>query len=110
QACRAFGRALLLARAGPARLGDLALLGDGELARRHVARDGRARADGRALSDGDRRHQLHVGADLHIVLDHGAVLVGAVVVAGDGAGADVDVASYRCVADVREVVRLAGAP
>src|SRR5687767_12021554 len=43
---------------------------------------------------------------MHLVLDHGAVLVGAVVVAGDGAGADVDVASHRGIADVGEVVGL----
>ena len=52
-------------------------------------------ADGRARADRHRRDQLHVGADVHVVLDHGAVLVGAVVVAGDGAGADVHVAARR---------------
>ena len=43
---------------------------------------------------------------MHVVLDDGAVLVGAVVIAGDGAGADVDVAPHRGVADIGEVVGL----
>ena len=43
----------------------------------------------------------------HVVLDHRAVLVRAVVVAGDRAGADVDAARRRRVADVGEVVGLA---
>src|SRR6185436_18686866 len=49
--------------------------------------------------------QLGVGTDEDIVLDYRAVLVGAVVVAGDGAGADVDVAPDRGIPDVGQVVR-----
>ena len=69
-----------------------------------------AGADGRARADRHRRDQLGVGSDVHVVLDDGAVLVRAVVVAGDGAGADVDVAADARVADVGQVVGLAARP
>ena len=60
---------------------------DGELARRCVLADGRAAADGGAGADRHRRHQHAVAADAGVVADDGAVLVGAVVVGGDAAGA-----------------------
>ena len=47
-----------------------------------------------------------VGADESVVFDHRAILVGAVVVAGDRAGADVDVAADRGVAKIGQVVGL----
>jgi hypothetical protein len=53
-----------------------------------------------------RRDQLGVGADEGIVLDDRLELVGAVVVAGDRAGADVDAAADRRVADVGQMVGL----
>ena len=43
-----------------------------------------------AFRDGHGRDELHVRAYVHAVLDHRAVLVGAVVIAGNGARADVD--------------------
>ena len=43
---------------------------------------------------------------MHIVADRGAVLVGAVVVGGDAAGADVDARADRRVAQVGQVIRL----
>src|SRR5687768_17976111 len=104
------GALLLLLRPPPVRLRHLLLLGQGQAARRYVLADRGARADGGARAHGDGGDQLHVGADVHIVLDHGAMLVRAVVVAGDGTGADVDVAPDGGVAHVGEVVRLAASP
>ena len=100
-------RASLLARPLPA--GDRHLLRarNRELAGRGVAGQRGAGAERRAATDGHRRDQLRVGADEDVVLDHGAVLVRAVVVAGDGAGADVDVAADGRVADVGEMIGLA---
>src|SRR5262245_63822670 len=95
-----------LGRALPARAMLLRLGVDDEPPRRGVLPDGGAGADSRALRHRDRRDELHVGADLHLVFDHGAVLARAVVVAGDGARPDVDVAADRGVADIGEMVRL----
>src|SRR6185503_12550023 len=77
-----------------------------QLPGRRVLADGRAGADVRAARDAHRRDQRRVRADEAFVLDHGAVLLGAVVVAGDGAGADVDARADLGVADVGEVVGL----
>jgi hypothetical protein len=79
---------------------------DGELVGRRVLGQRGAGAERGAAADGDRRHQLRIGADEDVVLDHRAVLVGAVVVAGDGAGADVDVPADGGIADIGEVVGL----
>src|SRR5678816_1373227 len=90
----------------PARPHDLLFLGQREFAWRHVLGNGRAGTYGCARMDGDRRNQLDIGTDQYVVLDHGAVLVHAVVVARDGAGADIHVASYAGVAHVGEMVGL----
>ena len=47
-----------------------------------------------------------VGADEHVRADLGAVLVDAVVIAGDGAGADIGARADACVADIGEVIGL----
>ena len=72
-------------------------------------RDGRAAADGGAVAERHRRHQHAVAADVHVGADHGAVLVGAVVVGGDAAGAEVDALAHRGVAQVGQVVGLGAA-
>ncbi len=54
----------------------------------------------------DRRDQRRIGADEGARADLGAVLVEAVVVAGDGAGADVGFGAHVGVADIGEVVDL----
>ena len=41
---------------------------------------------------------------MHVIANHGAVLVGAVVVGGDAACTVVDALAYRCVAQVRQVI------
>src|SRR5437016_2867825 len=78
----------------------------GELPRGRVLADGRGGADVGAARDAHRRHQRRVRADEAVVLDHRAVLCRAVVVAGDGARADVDGVADLGVANVREMVRL----
>ena len=60
----------------------------------------------RAVADRHRRDQHAVAADVHVVADHRAVLVRAVVVGGDAAGAVVDARADRGVAEVGEVVGL----
>src|SRR5207248_5988150 len=54
-----------------------------------------------------RRHQRRVRADERAVLDPGLVLEEAVVVAGDGAGADVDLAPDHGIADIGQMIGLA---
>ena len=84
----------------------LARAGDGELAGRRVLGDRRAAADRRAGADLDRRDQDAVAADVRVGADRRAVLVRAVVVGGDAAGAEVDALADVAVAEVGEVVGL----
>ena len=72
----------------------------------HVLGDDAARADVGAVADLDRRHERRVGADEGALADVGEVLVEAVVVAEDGAGADVGALAHAAVADIGEVVGL----
>ena len=58
---------------------------EGQRPRGHVLGDGAARRHVGAFAHRDRRHQRAVAADEGPGLDRGGVLVGAVVVAGDGA-------------------------
>ena len=73
---------------------------------RDVLGDDAARADIGALADLDRRHQRGVGADKGAGADLGAMLVEAVIVAGDGAGADISARADAGIADISEVVNL----
>lgn len=57
--------------------------------------------------DSDRRHQIGIAADEGIVLDDGLVLVLAVIVAGDGAAADIDMRPYGSIAHIRKMRDLA---
>src|SRR4030067_2683514 len=72
-----------------------------------MAGDGRAGAYRPALADRHRRDQLRIRADEHVVLNDRAVLVCAVVIAGDRARADIDAAAPGAVADVAEMIGLA---
>src|SRR3990170_3503635 len=100
------GGQLLPAGARPAGLVHLAAAGDGESTGRHVFGDGRAGGHVGAPADLDRRHQLRAAADENLVADDGGVLVDPVVIAGDGAGADVRLAADAGIAEVGEVLRL----
>src|SRR5690606_19289524 len=78
------------------------------LAGRHLAAalHDRAGAGHRAVAHLARRHEHGAAADEGVVADHGAVLVLAVVVGGDRAGADVRLAADAGVAAVTEVLGL----
>src|SRR5262245_35872442 len=90
----------------PARDRHLARARHGELPGGRVLADGGSRADIGAARDAHRRDQRRVRADEALVLDHGAVLRYAVVVAGDRSRADVDARAHLGVADVGEMVGL----
>src|SRR3954452_19178268 len=73
---------------------------DGERIVGHVLGDDRAGADIGAVADFHRRHQRGVGADEGALADNGLVLGKAVIVAGDGAGAEIGIGSDMGVADI----------
>src|SRR5262249_35702031 len=79
----------------------------GQLALGRVLGQRRAGAGIGARADFDRRHQHRAGADESVVAYLGAPLVRAVVVHSDAAGADVDLASERRVAEICQVIGLA---
>ena len=60
-----------------------------------------------AVADLDRRHQRGIGADEGALADIGTVLGDAVVIAGDGAGADIGALAHSRIADVAEMIGLA---
>src|SRR5215471_17829909 len=85
---------------------DLPRAPQGERIRGNVVGDARSRTDVSSLPELHRRHQGRVAADEHAVLDHRRVFVHAVVVAGDGAGTDVDsLANFR-VTQIGQMIRL----
>src|SRR5690606_33841957 len=86
---------------------DLARARQGELAFGRVLGDGRPGAGVGISADLHRRHQHGARADEGIVADLGAPLVGAVIVHGYRAGADVDLSPDGGVAQVGQVVGLA---
>src|SRR5512136_707394 len=57
--------------------------------RSHLLRDGGAGCHVRAASDANRRHETGVGSDEGLVLDDRLVFAEPIVVARDGAGADI---------------------
>src|SRR5713101_3188725 len=77
-----------------------------ELPGRRVPGERGSGAERCALAHPHGRDKLCVGADRDVVLDDRAVLVRPVVVAGDRAGADIDVLSDLAVADVGKVIGL----
>src|SRR3989441_11483369 len=103
-------RSLLRLPRGPAFLHDLVAAADRERAGWNVLGDRRAGADVGALADRERSHEARVGADERVVADPRFVLRDAVVVAGDGAGADVDALAHGRVAHAREAGYLRAPP
>src|SRR5207247_8185021 len=75
---------------------------DAKRAGRDVLTDRRAAADVGTAPHGDRGHQLRVAPDEGAVFNHGPVLFLAVVIAGDGAGADVHIFADGGVAEIRQ--------
>src|SRR5207245_10038287 len=105
-ACSLGGFRLLPARVRPALLDHLAGAAEGEGPGGDVLRDRAAGGDVRALPDRDGGDERRVAAHEDLGLDPRRVLAGAVVVAGDGARADVHARPDGGIADVREVRRL----
>src|ERR1700688_3705206 len=73
---------------------------------RNILGDARRRSHIRALAHAHRSHQGAVATNEYTIVNDSSVLVDAVVVAGDGAGADVHTRSNLSIAQVCEVVRL----
>src|SRR5690606_6400024 len=71
-----------------------------------IGGDDGARRDIGAVADLDRRNQRGIGADKGTGADLGPVLGEAVVIAGDGAGADIGASTHARVSNVGEVVGL----
>ena len=93
----------LLARpkaGGPAGKSLLLAARDGQLVRRDILGHHRTSADDRAGADADRCNQRAVGADEGARADLRPILAETVVIAGDGAGADIGFLADRRVADV----------
>ena len=90
-------------RLGPAVEVGLALAGDAKCLRGHVFGDGAAGGGVGSVADGDGGHEVGVAADEAVVANGRAELILAVVVAGDGAAAEVAVLAHVAVADVGQV-------
>src|SRR6266850_7607553 len=101
-----FALRLSLCRPLPARNGHLLGAREGQLARGSVLGERRSGTERRAPTHAHRRDKLRVRADENIILDDSAVLVGPIVIAHYGAGADVDVLADLAVADVGKMVGL----
>src|SRR5690348_1533913 len=96
-----------LSRTRPIVDGGLATARETQFVGRGVGGDRGARADGRTFADPHRCDQRSVGTDERAIADFGNELVDAVVVTGDGAGADVDPGADLGVAEIGEMVGLA---
>ena len=83
------------ARGGPAGLIHLAAASQRQGIGGNIFGDDRTGADVGAIADANRRDQGAIAADEDAAADRGRVLVHAVVIAGDGAGADVGAARRR---------------
>src|SRR5437899_7627048 len=84
--------------------------GDRQGPRGHVAHDHRVRRRRRVTADSNRCHEDGVTGYVSAVADLGRMLLEAVPVGGDGAGADVDVGADHRVADVAEMRNRASRP
>src|SRR5699024_7201893 len=86
---------------------DLTRPRQGQLPVRRMPRNGRTGANGGARPDLDGRYQLHVGADERMVTDCRDMLVYPVVIAGDDAGADIDIGADVGITDIAQMIDLA---
>ena len=89
-----FGPPLLVLLLGP---------GHGQRVRGHILGDGGTRRDIGTRAHSHRRHQIGVAADEGAVLNGAAVLLHAVIVGGDGAAAEVDLAAHVAVPHIGQV-------
>ena len=81
----------------------LALPGNAQRLCGHILGDGAAGGGVGTIAHLDRGHKVGVAADEAVIADLGAELILAVVVAGDGAAAEVAVLAHIAVADVGQV-------
>src|SRR5471030_1801142 len=96
---------LLLVAEGfcPTRLLDLRSARDGQRIRGHILRDHRARRSDGPVADLDRRHQCGVRTNESPRPNIGDRLGEAVIVAGDGAGADIGPCPHPRIAKIAEM-------
>ena len=81
----------------------LALPGNAQCLCGHILGDGAAGGGVGTVAHLDRSHKVGVAADEAVIADLGAELILAVIVAGDGAAAEVAVLAHIAVADVGQV-------
>ena len=98
-----FGDISLHLGGGPALKVGLALPGDAQRLGGHILGDGAAGGGVGTVAYLDRSHKVGVAANEAVIADLGAELILAVVVAGDGAAAEVAVLAHIAVADVGQV-------
>src|SRR5215472_15734333 len=87
----------------PAGFVDLAAAADSQAVVRHVFGDGRARGDVSVVSDAHRSHENRITTDENPFADGRGVFLEAIVIARNGASADVGLGAYLGVAQVGEV-------
>ena len=85
---------------------DLTAAAEGHLSGGNVVHNDGAGTDERTVPDGHRGHEGGIAADEAVIADDGAELVPAVVVAGDGACAEVHAGADFGVAEVGEMIGL----
>ena len=90
--------------AGPLGFVDLPSAANGESVFGNIVGDARRCANVRAFAEFHRGHESGIAADEDAILDHRLVLVNAVVVAGDGAGADVHFLADYGITKIGEVI------
>src|SRR5580704_11839107 len=91
---------------GPAFFYGLSSTSERKRVRRHLFGDATCGRDVGAAANRYWRHQRRIAADEHAILDDRSVFVDTVVVAGDGARADVHAFTDFRVSQVAEVIRL----
>src|SRR5215475_12271619 len=92
---------------GPAKLGRLPAASQSERIRGNILRDGRPGRDVSAVTNFHRRDEHRIAANKHAIANGSLILVDAIVVARDGARADVRVRAEPGVADVGQMRNLA---
>src|SRR5471032_3172823 len=101
----ATNKLFFLQRTLPVWLMDLCHTAQQEAVIGNVTSNRGTRSDSDIIAHGNRRNQLGIRTDKHVIADNRFVLVYAVVVAGNGTGADIHVVANICIAKVRQVAR-----
>src|SRR5690348_1432981 len=81
----------------------MATAGDSQRVGGNIFRDGGARGDVGAVADIDGSDERGIAAYEYPLTDTRGILFHAVVVASDGSGADIRIAAYRGVAEIRKM-------